>query len=205
MPAPIHLKNPSNRFGSPLTSNIRSLGTLWHLTSAKCLRFRRQYPSARVNDEYAPVTMENAAILLLVRILGSLITELRTLGELVDQFPHLRKPLIRGLLREGETANIIAPPKLGKSFLAIDLALAVATGSPWLGHFMCEPGKVLILDNELHPETSANRIPKVAEARGISMGSVRHRIFVLNLRGHAKCPKTRQLGDTGLEPVTSAV
>jgi hypothetical protein len=116
----------------------------------------------------------------------SLITELRTLGQLVDQFPNLRKPLIHGLLREGETANIIAPPKLGKSFLAIDLALAVATGSPWLGHFMCEPGKVLIMDNELHPETSANRIPKVAEARGISMGRVRHRIFVLNLRGHLR-------------------
>jgi hypothetical protein len=43
-----------------------------------------------------------------------------------------------------------------------------ATGRPWLG-FHTVKGDVLILDNELHGETSANRIPKVADARGIGV------------------------------------
>jgi len=68
------------------------------------------------------------------------------------------------------------------SWLVIDLALAVATGRPWLG-MDCVPGEVLILDNELHGETSANRIPKVAERRGIDIEAVAGRLYVENLRG----------------------
>jgi hypothetical protein len=80
---------------------------------------------------------------------------------LIDTFPGLRRPVIHGLLREGETMNVISAPKMGKSWLVTDLALSVATGRDWLG-FRCERGDVLILDNELHGET--NRIPRVAAA-----------------------------------------
>lgn len=106
----------------------------------------------------------------------------KSLRQLVQLYPTLRKPVIEGLLREGETMNVISAPKIGKSWLVIDLALAVATGRPWLG-MNCVPGDVLILDNELHSETSANRIPKVAEARGIDMESVADRLCIENLRG----------------------
>lgn len=105
------------------------------------------------------------------------------LGKLVTGYPELRQPVIHGLLRRGETMNIIAPSKLGKSWLVTDLGLAVATGRPWLGIFATERGDVLLIDNELHPETSANRIPKVATARGISIDEVSEHVFVQNLRG----------------------
>lgn len=104
------------------------------------------------------------------------------IGELVEKFPKMRPVLIHGFLRIGETMNIIAPPKTGKSWLVTDLALAVATGAQWFG-FPCERGKVLIIDNELHPETSANRIPKVIEARQVKLERVRDWIFVGNQRG----------------------
>ena len=42
---------------------------------------------------------------------------------------------------------------------------------------------MLIIDNELHPETSANRIPKVVEARGINIRKVQNDIYVDNQRG----------------------
>lgn len=106
----------------------------------------------------------------------------KTLRELMATYPSLRPPVIEGLLREGETLNVIAPSKLGKSWLVIDLALAIATGRDWLG-MPCVQGDVLIIDNELHAETSANRIPKVAEARGIDVGTVADRVHVENLRG----------------------
>jgi hypothetical protein len=106
----------------------------------------------------------------------------RSVRELLVQFPELRPPLIHGLLRQGETMNVISAPKLGKSWLVLDLALAIATGRRWLG-FETEAGPVLIIDNELHGETSANRIPKVARARGIPLEEIADAVFVENLRG----------------------
>ena len=106
----------------------------------------------------------------------------RSLRQLVATCPAMRQPVIEGLLRQGETMNIIAQPKVGKSWLVIDLALSVATGRAWLG-MDCVPGEVLILDNELHGETSANRVPKVAAARGIAFDDVADRVYVENLRG----------------------
>lgn len=105
---------------------------------------------------------------------------------LVQSYPQLRPPLIHGLLRQGETMNIISAPKIGKSWLATDLALAVCTGRTWLGSFATETGDVLLLDNELHCETSAHRIPKVAAARGIELSELSGRFFVQNLRGQLR-------------------
>jgi len=62
--------------------------------------------------------------------------------------------------------NVIAPPKAGKSWFVLDLALSVATGRPWL-EFDTTPGRVLVLDNELHPPTLSHRLDKVADAREI--------------------------------------
>jgi hypothetical protein len=52
----------------------------------------------------------------------------------------------------------------------------------WLDFFPCTAGRVLIIDNELHPQTLVNRIPKVAEARRIPAGW-ESRLDVLSLRG----------------------
>lgn len=109
-----------------------------------------------------------------------------TVRELVQRFPRMRHPIIQGLLRRGETMNVIAAAKTGKSWLASDLAIAVATAQPWLGYFETEPGRVLIVDNELHPETSASRIPRVAEARCISLEAYGDRVVVDNLRGRLR-------------------
>jgi len=103
--------------------------------------------------------------------------------DLVVTYPTLRPPIIHGLLREGETMNLISAPKMGKSWLVTDLALAIATGSAWLDQYPCEQGDVLILDNELHAETSSDRIPKVGNARNIPMSAYGRRVRVLNLRG----------------------
>lgn len=103
--------------------------------------------------------------------------------ELLREHPDLREPVIDGLLRRGETMNVISAPKMGKSWLVIDLALSVATGRPWLDFFPTSRGDVLIIDNELHRETSAHRLPKVAQARGIDFEEVADRLFVQNLRG----------------------
>lgn len=106
----------------------------------------------------------------------------RSLKQLTEEFKELRAPVIDGLLRQGETMNVIAAPKLGKTWLVTVLAMAVATGTPWLG-FKCAKGKVLLIDNELHPETSAHRLREVAAALGIPLADIADRIFIENMRG----------------------
>jgi hypothetical protein len=111
---------------------------------------------------------------------------IKSVRQLFNENPDLRRPVIHGLLREGETMNVIASPKIGKSWLVTDLALAVATGRPWLDTFLTERGDVLIIDNELHRETSANRIPKVMQARRIPLHAVAEQVFIANVRGGLK-------------------
>lgn len=104
------------------------------------------------------------------------------LGELLRQAPCKKPVLIDGLLRIGETANIIAAPKMGKSFLSLNLALSVAMGCPWMG-FPTAEGRVLLIDNELHRETLADRVARTAEAMGIETADIDGQIDILCLRG----------------------
>ena len=97
---------------------------------------------------------------------------------LTQMYTQYRDPVIEGLLRKGETLNIIAGPKVGKSWLVLSLALSVSNGNPWLG-METEQSNVLIVDNELHKETLAMRIQGVAEHQCESM----MRVSVLPLRG----------------------
>lgn len=107
----------------------------------------------------------------------------RSVRQLMSDHPDLRPSVIHGLLRAGETMNIIAPSKTGKSWLVNNLAICVAAGRDWLDRYATEQGRVLIIDNELHGETSANRIPKVAKAMGIALGDFADTLDVWNLRG----------------------
>ena len=104
-------------------------------------------------------------------------------SELSSSHPHLRKPIIDGVLREGETVNVISSPKIGKSWLVADLTLSVCVGSDWLGRFPVDAGRVLILDNELHPETISHRIRRVADARGHFEADYADNLDVCSLRG----------------------
>jgi len=106
--------------------------------------------------------------------------------ELMAAHRTLRAPVIQGLLRRGETMNVIAPPKTGKSWLVLALAMAVATGRRWLDTFETIADNVLIIDNELHPETLAHRIPQVAECLRIGMNEIAETICVQSMRGQLR-------------------
>jgi len=96
----------------------------------------------------------------------------------------LRRPVVNGLIREGEIMNIVAPSKVGKSWLVYNLALAVASGTHFIQHaWDCgRPGQVAIIDNELHKETLAFRIPKVRKAMELDP-SFENNIKICALRG----------------------
>lgn len=104
------------------------------------------------------------------------------IGALIESNPDLRPEVITGVLRRGETANIIASPKMGKSFLAGGLAWCIATGIPWLSHNVTQ-GRCLIIDNELHPETLAKRFERIATEMMIRVDEYADSIDVISLRG----------------------
>lgn len=101
-------------------------------------------------------------------------------AELRRRFPTQREPIIDGLLRRGETMNIIASPKVGKSWMVAGLAYAIAGGTEWLG-CQCTLGRVLIVDCELHDETLSERLTVVANAVDGDMSMV----DVLPIRGQS--------------------
>ncbi len=103
-------------------------------------------------------------------------------GQLIAAHQKLREPIIHGLLRDGETMNLIAPSKAKKSWLVLNLSLSVAGGQAWLG-FKTEPGRVLIIDNELHAETVAYRLPRVAEKMGLTPEKYAEQIAYCIMRG----------------------
>jgi hypothetical protein len=114
---------------------------------------------------------------------GPLVYAPKTAAELMREYPEMRPSVIEGIARQSEIINIIAPPKTHKSWLVMGLAFDVATGGNWLDTFATAKGNVLIIDNELHPETCAYRLRALARARGLSADEAGARVHVENLRG----------------------
>lgn len=104
-------------------------------------------------------------------------------GLLIEEHPNLRPIVVDGFIREGETANIIASSKAGKSFLSLGLALSIATGRNWLGR-KTKRSRVLLIDNELHKDTLSSRIAAAARAMDVSQQEISEGLDTLSLRGH---------------------
>ncbi len=112
----------------------------------------------------------------------SLVQPLKTL---ITEFTGLNRPVIHKLIREGETMNIIASPKTGKSWFVSRLAISVASGLDWLGHAV-EPGRVLHIDNELHANTIAYRYRVISDAMGVPHHLYSGNIDMVSLRGRLR-------------------
>jgi hypothetical protein len=105
-----------------------------------------------------------------------------SLAALLEEHPVRTPYLIEGVLRRGEVACIIAPPKCAKSFLLADLALACATGNRWHGHWNVTEGRVCLVDNELTRNEMAHRMREVMRAKGISVPRIVDKIDLISLR-----------------------
>lgn len=94
----------------------------------------------------------------------------------------LREPVVHGLVRRGEVCNWVGSPKTGKTWLAYSLVAEVIRGGNWMKH-QCEPGRVLLIDNELHRETGLNRLHKAFSASRLSRETVSERLDAAWMRG----------------------
>ncbi len=98
-----------------------------------------------------------------------------------DNLPELSPCLIDNVLRQGHKMLISGPSKAGKSFLQIELCIAIAEGQKWLG-WQCTKGRVLYVNLELDRASCLHRFQDVYRAMGIYPKSLSN-LDIWNLRG----------------------
>ena len=108
---------------------------------------------------------------------------LASLADFAADPPPLPEELIQGVLRRGHKMLISGSSKAGKSFLLMELSIAIAEGKPWLG-FPCRKGRVLYVNLEIDPASCVNRFIKIYNAMGYDRKHIDD-IIIWNLRGHA--------------------
>jgi hypothetical protein len=107
--------------------------------------------------------------------------DFESLAESIDNLPPLADELIAGLLRCGHKMLLQGPSKAGKSFLQIELAIAIAEGLPWLG-MACKQGRALYVNLELDGRSCKRRFADVYKAMGVEPKHAAD-IDIWNLRG----------------------
>lgn len=103
------------------------------------------------------------------------------LQDVWDNLPELSPCLINGILRKGHKMLIAGPSKAGKSFLQIELCIAIAEGKPWLG-WKCARGRVMYVNLELDRASCLHRFRDVYDSLGWKAEHL-DSIDIWNLRG----------------------
>ena len=109
------------------------------------------------------------------------------LSEMLADPPKLADELIKGILRRGHKMLISGSSKAGKSFLLMELCIAIAEGAEWLG-FECKKGRVLYVNLEIDPASCVNRFTVIKnELKKRRKFVCKHTkdLLIWNLRGYA--------------------
>jgi len=132
----------------------------------KELDLRRDEISGRIeelNDEWRSgleeIKESNPPQVYLQRTVGS--------NELLGYRGDGPKVVVDKLLCKSWIALLAGASKSNKSWLSLQLALAVSNGWPWLG-FHSKAGRVLYVDHELSQHSLQNRLGKLYKAHGIN-------------------------------------
>lgn len=101
----------------------------------------------------------------------------------VERPKPLKPVVIEGLCRENALMGIYGASKIGKTWLGIELCLAMATGTEWLGH-RCQQRRVLFVNPEVDAAECEHRVHEVAKRMpGIGMGDVDANLRYVHARG----------------------
>lgn len=104
-------------------------------------------------------------------------------AELMTQ-PIIAPPaLVEGLIRRGERTVVGGASKSFKSWAALDLAISVSQGLPWLGRETSE-ARTLVVNLELPEWNVARRIADIAKARSLTLRP--QSLAVWTVRGAAR-------------------
>jgi len=113
-------------------------------------------------------------------------------GDFLAEPLQMADPIVHGLLRRGEIATLTSHSKSRKSWSALQLCVAVATGSRWFD-LQCHAGRALLIDCELQRPTLHARLRAVLEAAGLDRAAVKGRLSIACWRGRTVSVPTLSL------------
>jgi hypothetical protein len=90
--------------------------------------------------------------------------------------------IVDGLFEAGENVAIVGSAKAGKSFLALQLAICIAAGVPFLAHAVPRPRRVLMANLEISARQYKRRTRAMVEAFDIPREILAMNLFVENLK-----------------------
>lgn len=105
------------------------------------------------------------------------------LDEALANPPKLPDELIEGVVRVGHKMLISGSSKAGKSFLLMELSIALSEGTKWLD-FQCKKSKVLYVNLEIDGASCIHRFSEIYKALKMKP-KFSHDIVIWNLRGRA--------------------
>lgn len=94
------------------------------------------------------------------------------LGELLAKPDEGPQWLVYRLIPRDGCCVLGGEPKHRKSFLVIDLALAVASGQPFLNHVVLNPGPVAVISTEDGRQRLVRRLNQLARGRNLALTSL---------------------------------
>jgi AAA domain len=116
------------------------------------------------------------------------------------------KQLIKGLICKGGKMVIGGASKAGKTWLLLDLAIAIATGLSWLG-FDTTKGRVLYVNLEITDYFFQQRGRMVSRIREVNAEDLNSNLMIWNLRGspvsaeELKAALLRRIGDQKFDAI----
>lgn len=88
-----------------------------------------------------------------------------------------RKWVVEGVIEESPIIVFTGPEKRWKSWIGVDLAIAMTTGGKWLDEFrVMEPGDAIVIDVEYGEREWTRRLKRVCAARGVDARRVLDRV-----------------------------
>lgn len=99
--------------------------------------------------------------------------------------PDKKPEVVRGVIRENAKMLIQSASKAGKTWLMMQFAIAVSTGTSWLG-WQVEQGRVLYCNFELQEESFDNRMNDICRQLGMPLEYAVENIDHWPLRGFSE-------------------
>jgi hypothetical protein len=106
-------------------------------------------------------------------------------GDAVDAAAWLSEPdepelpIVSGLFDHGDRVSIVGQSKARKSFFAMQLAVSISTGTPFL-HIETVTARVLLVNGEIRPGAYRKRLRRMLTAMQLDGGALHGQLLVLN-------------------------
>jgi hypothetical protein len=94
------------------------------------------------------------------------------------------KWIVKGVLEERSPATILGNPKVGKSWMALSLGIAIVTGSTFLGRDAHMAGPVIYFSGEGHISKTNERVAALLKGQGMTLDDLGGNLIVSTRRIH---------------------